>query len=199
MIMSVLRPGGDPPHTPVDSSPQNETLIEAPRPAGWYVRCRSFPEATSGSAPARSAWRAFMLAFVVVLRTIGLPSPVPDIVLGAGLHPSNAYASVDADVSGLVWDALLSVEDGLPDDVLLSIPEGIMLARDGVAVVAHIGARRMTTSDQFVAALPSWYNEPILITKAQAVSNALVERLRVTEQLSAEGAAPSEIQQRISL
>ena len=78
-----------------------------------------------------------MLAFVVILRTIGVPSPVPDVVLGAGLHPSNAYASVDADVSGLVWDALLSVEGGLPDDVLLSIPEGIMLTRDGVAAVTH--------------------------------------------------------------
>ena len=42
MIMSVLRPGGDPPHTPV-ASPRNETSIEAPRPAGRYVRCRSFP------------------------------------------------------------------------------------------------------------------------------------------------------------
>ena len=111
---------------------------------------------------------------------------MPDIVLGAGLHPSNAYASVDADVSGLVWDALLSVEGGLPDDVLLSIPEGIMLARDGVAAVAHIGARVMTTSDQSVAALSSWYNAPTPTTIAQAVSNALVEWLRVIEQLSAD-------------
>jgi hypothetical protein len=198
MIMSVLRPGGDPPHTPV-ASPRNETSIEAPRPAGRYVRCRSFPVATSGSAPTRRAWRAFMLAFVVTLRTIGVPSPVPDVTLGAGLHPSNAYASVDADVSGLVWDALLSVEGGLPDDVLLSIPEGIMLARDGVAAVAHIGAGVMTTSDQSVAALSSWYNEPTPITRPQMVSNALTEWLRTTEQLSAEGATPSEIQQRISL
>ena len=116
-----------------------------------------------------------------------LASPVPDVVLGAGLHPSNAYVSVDADVSGLVCDALLSVEGGLPDDVLLSIPEGIMLTRDGVAAVAHIGARVVTTSDQSVAALSSWYNEPTPITKAQMISNALVEWLRVTEQLSAEG------------
>ena len=71
-----------------------------------------------------------MLTFGVVLCTIGVPSPVPDIVLGAGLHPSNSYASVDADASGLVWGALLSVEGGLPDDVLLNIPEGIMLTRD---------------------------------------------------------------------
>ena len=198
MIMSVLRPGGDPPVTP-SSSPRNETSTDTPKPAGRYVRCRSFPVTTSGSAPVRRAWRAFMLAFVVVLRTIGVPSPVPDVVLGAGLHPSNAYASVDADVSSLVWDALLSVEGGLPDDVLLSIPEGIMLTRDGVAAVAHIGARVMTTSDQSIAALSSWYNEPTPITKAQAVSNALVEWLRVTEQLSAEGVAPSKIQQRTSL
>ena len=102
MIMSVLRPGGGLPHTTVASSPRNETSIETPRPAGRYVRCRSFREATSGSAPARRAWRAFMLACVVVLRTIGLPPPVPDIALGVGLRPSNAHASVDADVSGLV-------------------------------------------------------------------------------------------------
>ena len=57
----------------------------------------------------------------------------------------------------------------------------------------------MTTSYQSVAALSNWYNEPTPITKAQVVSNALVEWLRITEQLSAEGAAPSEIQQRISL
>ena len=77
--------------------------------------------------------------------------PVPDIVLGVGLHPSNAYASMDADDSGLVWGALLSVEGGLPDAVLLSTPESIMLARDGVATVAHISARVMATSDQSVA------------------------------------------------
>ena len=106
---------------------------------------------------------------------------------------------MDADASGLVWDALLSVEGGLPDDILLSIPEGIMLARDGVAAVAHIGARVMTTSDQSVAALSSWYNEPTPITKAQAVSNALGEWLRVTEQLRTEGVAPPEVQQRVSL
>ena len=63
----------------------------------------------------------------------------------------------------------------------------------------HIGARVMTTSDQSVAALLSWYNEPTPIPKAQAVSNALVEWLRATEQLTSEGATPSNIQKRISL
>ena len=123
------------------------------------------------------------MAFVVMLRTIGVPFPVPGVVLNAGLSPSNAHAPVDADVAGLVWGALLSVEGGLPDDILLSIPESIMLARDGVAAVSHIGARVMTTSNQSVAALTSWYNEPAPITKAQAVSNALVEWLRVTEKI----------------
>ena len=74
-----------------------------------------------------------------------------------------------------------------------------MFARDGVAAVRHIGARVMTTSDQSVAALSSWYNEPTPIPKAQAVSNALVEWLRATEQLTSEGAPPSNIQRRISL
>ena len=196
MLMNVLRPGGDPPTTPSRAA---NTTIEAPRPSGRYMRCRSFPETTSGGAPARRAWRAFIMAFVVVLRTIGVPYPVPDVVLATGLRPADAYAPVDADVAGLVWDALLSVEGGLPDDILLSIPEGIMLNRDGIGAVRHIGARVMTTSDQSVAALSSWYNEPTPITKAQAVSNALVEWLRATEQLTSEGAAPSLIQQRISL
>ena len=39
MITSVLRPGGDPPVTP-SASPRNETSIDAPKPAGRYVRCR---------------------------------------------------------------------------------------------------------------------------------------------------------------
>ena len=195
--MAVLRPGGDPPPTP--TRPANTTSTDAPKPSGRYMRCRSFPECSSGGAPARRAWRAFIMAFVVVLRTIGVPFPVPDVVLTAGLSPANARAPVDADVAGLVWDALLSVEGGLPDDILLSIPESTMLARDGIMAVAHIGARVMTTSDQSVAALSSWYNEPVPITKAQMVSNALVEWLRATEQLTAEGAAPSLIQQRISL
>ena len=197
MLMAVLRPGGDPPPTP--TRPANTTSTDAPKPSGRYMRCRSFPECSSGGAPARRAWRAFIMAFVVVLRTIGVPFPVPDVVLTAGLSPNNARAPVDADVAGLVWDALLSVEGGLPDDILLSIPESTMLARDGIMAVAHIGARVMTTSDQSVAALSSWYNEPVPITKAQMVSNALVEWLRATEQLTAEGAAPSLIQQRISL
>ena len=138
MIMSVLRPGGDPPVTP-SASPRNETSTDAPKPAARYVRCRSFLVTTSGSAPARRAWRAFMLAFGVVLRTIGVPSPVPILCSVPVFTPRmHNYASVDADVSGLVWDALLSVEGGLPDDVLLSIPEGIMLTRDGVAAVARI-------------------------------------------------------------
>ena len=108
------------------------------------MRCRSFPETTSGGAPARRAWRAFIMAFVVVLRTIGVPYPVPDVVLSTGLRPADACAPVDTDVAGLVWDALLSVEGGLPDDILLSIPEGIMLNRDGIGAVRHIGARVMT-------------------------------------------------------
>ena len=154
MIVTILRPGGDPPSTP-PSPPRNETSAEPPRP-GRYMRCRSFPDSTSGGAPARRAWGAFILAFVVVLRTIGVPSPVPDVVLSVSLCSTNAHMFVDADVSGLVWDALLSVEGGLPDDILLSIPEGIMMARDGVAAISHIGARVMTTSDQSVAALSSW-------------------------------------------
>ena len=202
MRMSVLRPGGDPPMTPPRIQLSN-TTIEAPRPMGRYMRCRSFPETTSGGSPARRAWHAFITAFVVVLRTIGVPYPVPacvpDVVLSAGLRPADARAPVDADVAGLVWDALLSVEGGLPDDILLSIPKGIMLNRDGIGAVRHIGSRVMTTSDKSVAALSSWYNEPAPITKAQAVSNALVEWLRATKQLTSEGAAPSLIQQRISL
>jgi hypothetical protein len=73
------------------------------------------------------------------------------------------------------------VEGGLPDDVLLSIPEGIMLTRDGVAAVEHIGARVMTTSDQSVAALTSWNHEPPPNPKAQKESNALTEWHRPTE------------------
>ena len=103
--------------------------------------------------PSRRAWRAFLLTFVVVLRTIGVSSPVPDVSLQAGLFPSNAHAPIDVDSSALVWDALLSVEGRLPDDVLLSIPEGVMLARDGIAAVMHIDARVMTTSDQPVLAV----------------------------------------------
>ena len=197
MLMAVLRPGGDPPSTP--THPANTTSVPIPMPSHRYMRCRSFPDCASGGVPARRAWRAFIMAFVVVLRTTGVPFPVPDVVLSAGLAPSNAHVPVDADVAGLVWDALLSVEGGLPDDILLSIPESIMVSRDGIAAVAHIGARVMTTSDQSVAALSTWYNEPTPITKPQLISNALVEWLRVTEQLSSEGAAPSVVQQRISL
>ena len=70
-----------------------------------------------------------------------------------------------------------------------------------VAAASHIDARVhvMATPDQSLAALSSWYNEPTPITKAQAVSNALVEWLRDIDQLTSEGAAPSVIQQRISL
>ena len=57
----------------------------------------------------------------------------------------------------------------------------------------------MATSYQSVAAMSSWYNETTPITKVQTVANALVEWLRVTEQLTSEGAAPSIMQQRISL
>ena len=109
-----------------------------------------------------------------------MPLPVPDVILDVALTPLRAYVPVDPDASGMVWDALLSVEGGLPDDVLLGIPEDVMFARDGVEAVRHIGARVMTTSDQSVAALSSWYNEPTPIPKAQAVSNALVEWLRAT-------------------
>ena len=53
ILMSVLRPGGDPPPTP--TRPANTTSIDAPRPSGRYMRCRSFPETTNDGAPARRA------------------------------------------------------------------------------------------------------------------------------------------------
>jgi hypothetical protein len=106
---------------------------------------------------------------------------------------------ITSDVSGMVWDALLSVEGGLPDDILLSIPESVLLERDGEAAIRHIGARVLTTSDQSVAALSSWYNDPTPLVKPSAITHSLMEWLRVTEQLKADGAEPSAVQQRISL
>ena len=64
-----------------------------------------------------------------MLRTIGVPVPVPDMILGAGLRPNEPSTSMDPVQSSVVWDALLCVEGGLPDDVLLGIPETVVLAR----------------------------------------------------------------------
>ena len=91
------------------------------------------------------------------------------------------------------------MEGGLPDDILLSIPESVLLERDGEAAIRHIGARVLTTSDQSVAALSSWYNDPTPLVKPSAITHSLMEWLRVTEQLKADGAEPSAVQQRISL
>ena len=208
MVMSVLRPA--PPET-YDVTPdadagskfappeaQNATQ---PAPNGGrppYLsrpRCRPFPAQLTSRA-----WRAFLMTFVVVLRTIGLPTPVPDAVFIAGSRPSEAVDTLlDADMRGLVWDTLLSVEGGLPDDILLGIPESVLLSRDGVAAVRHIGSVVMTTSDQSIAALPTWYNAPNPITKPTDVSVALREWLRAEEQLAAQGATPAAVQRRISL
>ena len=106
-----------------------------------------------------------MLTFVMVLRTIGLSGPIPDAVLAAGMRPSAAHTPMDAVLSGLVWDTLLSVEGGLPDDILLGFPEAIVSGRDGEAAVRHIGLRLMTASDQSIATLSTWYNSPTPVTK----------------------------------
>jgi hypothetical protein len=122
-----------------------------------------------------------------------------DAVLRAGLRPSDPFPPVDAALSNVVWDTLLSVEGGLPDDVLLGIPEGVILARDGVAAIRHIGAMVMTSSDQSIAVLSAWFNDPAPVTRPNAVSESLNEWQRAVEQLIAEGAAPTMVQQRISL
>ena len=99
----------------------------------------------------------------------------------------------------MAWDALLCVEGGLPDDVLLGIPESVVLARDGYAAVRHMGSRIMTSADQSIATLHAWYNDPTPITRPSAVPDALNELERVTEQLTAHDAPPSIVQQRILL
>ena len=199
MIMNcVHEPRAPPPSSPPPIDAARNTTAAAPQ--SHRARCRPFPESTSSGVPTARAWRAFVMTFVVVLRVIGVPIPVPDVILAAGLRPGDpATMVVPPEVSGMVWDALLSVEGGLPDDILLSIPESVMLDRDGEAAVRHIGARVMTTSDQSVAALSSWYNDPTPIVKPGLITSALMEWLRVTEQLTADGAAPTEVQQRISL
>ena len=140
-----------------------------------------------------------MLAFVVVLQMMGYPIPVPDAVLAAALRPSEPFIALGAESSEQIWNALLSVEGGLPDDILLGIPSVVIAAKDGEAAVRHIGRVVMTSSDQSIAVLSAWYNDPTPVTKPSAVSDALNEWIRVGEQLTAEGASPTPVQRRISL
>ena len=48
---------------------------------------------------------------------------------------------------------------------MLGIPESVVLARDRYAAVRHIGSRIMTSSDQSIATLHAWYNDPTPITR----------------------------------
>ena len=50
-----------------------------------------------------------------------------------------------------------------------------MLVRDGYAAFRHIGSRIMTSSDQSIATLHAWYNDPTPMTHPSAVSDALNE------------------------
>ena len=171
MVMNcVFEARAPPPRTPPPA--QNNT---AAAPPVVRARCRPFPESTASGVPTARAWRAFVLTFVVVLRVIGVPMPVPDAICVAGLRPGDpAMMEITSDVSGMVWDALLSVEGGLPDDILLSIPESVLLDRDGEAAIRHIGARVLTTSDQSVAAPSSWYNDPTPLVKPSAITHSLM-------------------------
>ena len=56
------------------------------------------------------------------------------------------------------------------------------------AAARHISSRIMTSSDQSIATLHAWYNDPTPITRPSAVSNALNEWERVTEQVTAHDA-----------
>jgi len=75
----------------------------------------------------------------------------------------------------------------------------VIAARNSEAAVRHIGRVVMTSSDQSIAVLSAWYNDPTLITKPSAVSDALIEWICVGEQLTTEGAGPTPVQRRISL
>ena len=194
-MMRALRPAHSS-HYDQPQNAQNTTAaanVTAPAPQ-HRVRCRPFPEVLT----ARS-WKAFVLAFVVVLQMMGYPIPVPDAVLAAALRPSEPSIALGAESSEQIWNALLSVEGGLPDDILLGIPSDVIAAKDGEAAVRHIGRVVMTSSDQSIGVLSAWYNDPTPVTKPTAVSDALNEWIRVGEQLTAEGASPTPVQRRISL
>ena len=206
MVLKVLRPPMTPSPMTMTPSPLQQRNVQQQRnetegapnngmpPHIFRTKCRAFPSVLS-----RRTWRAFMLTFVMVLRSIGLSDPIPDAVLAAGLRPEATHTPMDAVSSGLVWDTLLSVEGGLPDDILLGFPEVVVSGRDGEAAVRYIGLRLMTTSDESIATLSTWYNDPTPVTKTTAVAAALDEWHRVLEQLTEYGAAPSLVQQRISL
>ena len=112
MVVRALRP---PPPEAFDMNPSplrfdiNGTNVTAPALRGGApphlsrARCRPFPAQLTSRT-----WRASMMAFVVVLRTIGLPSPVPDAVFAAGVRPGDGSAPLDAVLFGMVWDTLLS-------------------------------------------------------------------------------------------
>ena len=203
LLLRALRPPQVPP-TPASPLQQRSAAAAANGTADdpnhgmaphlFRAKCRAFPTVLT-----TRTWRAFLLTFVMVLRSIGLSDPVPDAVLAAGLRPSAPHSPMDAVLSGSVWDILLSVEGGLPDDILLGFTEVIVCSRDGEAAVRHIGNRMMASSDQSIATLATWFNDPSPVTKQTAVINALDEWYRVMEQLTEYGAAPSEVQQRISL
>lgn len=120
MILRIIRP-----HVVQQAPPPANVTQAAPQSA--RVRCRKFPELQSSRLPTARAWRAFLLTFVTVLRAIGLPSPVPDEILRCGTEPTGTAVPVDPDSDQRVWDALLSIDDGVPDDLLLSLPPDIVV------------------------------------------------------------------------
>ena len=71
---------------------QGNTTQSAPPPyqPTSRARCRPFPERLTSRA-----WRALLLTFTVVLRTLGV-ALAADAVLRAGLRPSDPFPPVDA-------------------------------------------------------------------------------------------------------
>ena len=179
---------------PVQSA---QTAQRAARPS---TRLRFAETGRNGSIDLRS-WKAFIFAFVALLRSMDLTPELVDLAYNVALHPAldlpDGY-NVQDPQNAVLFDVVLLLDGGVPPDMLLSVPPEILERRQGIELLQFFSSRILSQSDASIGVLESWFSDPTPC-KAKSLTVALVEWQRVVDQLIAHGAGPSDVAMNNSL
>ena len=107
----------------------------------------------------------------------------------------------DTDENRTLWNEFINAGTGMPERMLMQLPEDIVADEDGLGAIAHTISHLESISDDAAEVVTEWLGTPPVLTEGRKhlLKETLAEWRRMVRKAAAMGTQLSEIQQRLSL
>ena len=179
---------------------QAATIIQ-PQQSARAAAVADFPGLGELGWPTQTSWRGWSPLFTAHCRS--RIDPQVHAVMRAVLKDpaTNTHEWQDSSENRTLWNEFVNAGTGMPERMLVQLPEDIVADEDGLRAIAHTVTHLESISDDAAEVVTEWLGAPPVLTEGRKhlLKETLAEWRRQVSKAADMGTPLSEVQQRLSL